>query len=64
VTVLQPQRRKSHAVIQVSFNKFCLKGTGAHSHPSGGSLKTTIASREAREKVLKGMMGARSPAGQ
>jgi hypothetical protein len=28
--------------IQVSCNKICLKGIGAHSHPSGGSLKTTI----------------------
>ena len=63
-TVPQPHGRKSHAVIQVSSNKFCLKGTGYHSHHSGGSLKITIASREDVEKVLESMMGARSRAGQ
>jgi hypothetical protein len=51
-------------VIQVSSNKFCLKGTGYHSHPTGGSLKTTIASSEDVEKVLESMMGARSREGQ
>ena len=40
------QQRKSNTVIQVSSNKFCLKGIGTHSHPSGGSLKTTIVRQE------------------
>jgi hypothetical protein len=47
-TTPHPQERKSHAVIQVFSNKFCLKGNGAHSHPSGGSLKTTIIARQER----------------
>ena len=45
---LHPQERKSSAVIQVSSNRLCLKGTGAHPQPSGGNLKASIARQERR----------------